>query len=394
MTAYRKLLWVLTFALLIPTHSFANDETLFTNSESIYLAQNKLNTGDTEFQLAENIKETKSNRLAWLAVGLFLFVGLSSDDSGTSGSAPIDPIDPITPQSPINNATVASPGDLSSQNVTNEAKKRLDEQNPRRGVFLSLGSTSIEKEETIKTEPGETEITNFAIGYDQFVTDKLFAGFLVDISSSETRFLTTRGTQDISDSSILGFMSYQFTPSTSFSSYAGLSDLDVDSTRDDASGNTSGTAQQIGASILRDFSLSKTVQASFRIDVDYFKANYDGYEEKGDLATNLSYDEREQDSLIYTLGMTMHKPISLESGVLLPHLGLALKKQSKNKSKEFNFDGAVFSTDDPDESQAVANLGVSYVAANGRQLFLDYERLFQHDYIERERISAGVRLEF
>jgi len=53
-----------------------------------------------------------------------------------------------------------------------------------------------------------------------------------------------------------------------------------------------------------------------------------------------------------------------------------------------------FITDDPDRDYMIFSTGISTVLSRGIQVFLNYERVDLHKYIDSYSVSGGVRVGF
>jgi outer membrane lipase/esterase len=107
--------------------------------------------------------------------------------------------------------------------------------------------------------------------------------------------------------------------------------------------------------------------------------------------------------LQYTLGVQVSRAISLSHGVIVPQFDLGYSYESRNADFALtarllgaNASSQPFTVraDDPDKGFGNVGVGFVYVAANGRQAYLNYRRLFANDSLSRDTINLGARFEF
>lgn len=144
---------------------------------------------------------------------------------------------------------------------------------------------------------------------------------------------------------------------------------------------------------------SITPNANFR----YLRSRIDGYTETGAGANNVAYSDQTVTSLQYTLGVQVSRAISMSNGVFVPQFDLGYSYESRNADFALtarllgaNANSPAFTVraDDPDKGYGNVGVGFVYVAANGRQAYLNYRRLFANDSVSRDTINLGARFEF
>lgn len=144
---------------------------------------------------------------------------------------------------------------------------------------------------------------------------------------------------------------------------------------------------------------SITPNANFR----YLRSRIDGYTETGAGANNVAYSDQTVSSLQYTLGVQVSRAISMSNGVFVPQFDLGYSYESRNADFALtarllgaNASSPAFTVraDDPDKGFGNVGVGFVYVAANGRQAYLNYRRLFANDSVSRDTINLGARFEF
>jgi len=121
-------------------------------------------------------------------------------------------------------------------------------------------------------------------------------------------------------------------------------------------------------------------------------------EQGGGLA--LTYEERQFDALLSTLGARVSKVFNLENGVMTTFADLSYNHESKddvNVNTQFAAVGSPGPTvlvDDPDKNFGSIGVGGTWVFPSGNQLFVKFNTLVLDDTRSRSSIYVGGRIEF
>lgn len=138
-----------------------------------------------------------------------------------------------------------------------------------------------------------------------------------------------------------------------------------------------------------------------RIELDGYTENIRNPTGNG-RGLGVQIDDRELDSRTATLGARVSYASSRSWGVLLPFARVEWVKEFEDQAQTIvsrfaNDPGRtaiLIQGDAADEGYGNLGLGFSAVFANGRSAFLQYERRFAQDAIDRDSLTVGGRFEF
>lgn len=140
--------------------------------------------------------------------------------------------------------------------------------------------------------------------------------------------------------------------------------------------------------------------ADYSFRLDSVSASVDGYSESGG-SLALEVGKQDVDSLQGIIGAQFSKAVSLESGVLVPSLGLAMHQEFDDDTRivtaQYVFDRFnnqfSFTSDDADKNFFIASLGTSFVMTQGNQMFINLDHLVGLADVSSNTITAGFRME-
>lgn len=141
---------------------------------------------------------------------------------------------------------------------------------------------------------------------------------------------------------------------------------------------------------------------------EFSRIDLDGYAERirnpsgAGRGLAVSVDDRSLDSRTGTLGMRFGYASSRDWGVLLPYGRVEWVKEFEDDAQVIttrfvndpNRNGISIVTDAQDDGYGNVALGFTGVFANGRSAFLQYERRFAQESIDRSTLTLGGRFEF
>ncbi len=158
--------------------------------------------------------------------------------------------------------------------------------------------------------------------------------------------------------------------------------------------------------------ISATVSLNYRIRLDnawsitpygqfgYSDIEIDGFSESGS-PFDYQYPSQSLDSQLWSAGIRVNRPISLDRGVLVPYADLAFEYESgidgyslQPVLVESGIDGPMVSISNPDRSTGRLDLGASWVFLTGNQLFFSYSALLMDSDTTRHSFYFGARWEF
>lgn len=158
--------------------------------------------------------------------------------------------------------------------------------------------------------------------------------------------------------------------------------------------------------------VSATVSLNYRIRLDnawsitpygqfgYSDVEIDGFSESGS-PFDYRYPSQSLDSYLWSAGLRVNRPISLDRGVLIPFADLAFEYESgidgyglQPTLVESGIDGPMVNISDPDRSTGRLDAGVSWVFLSGNQIFFSYSALLGDSDTTRHSFYFGARWEF
>ncbi len=136
--------------------------------------------------------------------------------------------------------------------------------------------------------------------------------------------------------------------------------------------------------------------------VRYVRTTIDAFQESGAGGFNFAFGEQEITSMVWSLGASVSRAISLKNGVISPQFDFNLSRETENDGGllEARFinapDDEIFliGTDEPDRTYGSAGLGLVFIGSNGRQAYINYRSIFGLEGFTRGTINVGARFEF
>ncbi|MFC3193757.1 autotransporter domain-containing protein [Marinicella sediminis] len=136
--------------------------------------------------------------------------------------------------------------------------------------------------------------------------------------------------------------------------------------------------------------------------VNYARTTIDGFAETGAGGFNFAFAEQEVKSLVWSVGASVSRAISLKNGVLAPQFDFNISRETENDGGflEARFIGApddeifFIGTDEPDRTYGSAGVGLVFIGANGKQAYINYRSIFGLEGFTRGTINIGARFEF
>ena len=136
--------------------------------------------------------------------------------------------------------------------------------------------------------------------------------------------------------------------------------------------------------------------------VRYVRTTIDAFQESGAGGFNFAFGEQEVTSMVWSVGASVSKAISLKNGVISPQFDFNLSRETENDGGflEARFinapDDEIFliGTDEPDRTFGSAGLGLVFIGSNGKQAYVNYRSIFGLEGFTRGTINVGARFEF
>lgn len=167
-----------------------------------------------------------------------------------------------------------------------------------------------------------------------------------------------------------------------------------------ARGSTDG--KQFDTSIALNYRIATSGALSFTpyAQFNYARTRIDGFTESGTIF-DYRYPSQNFDSYLFSGGVRLARPVSLDRGILVPFADLSMEYEAGLDAYTMqpvlagsDFEGPLVLVSDPDRYFGRANLGVSFVSLTGTQFFASYSALLFDSSTTRHSLYLGIRLEF
>lgn len=317
-----------------------------------------------------------------------------------------------------NLGTVGAQGRLSDERSEGE---RVTFDLGRWSLFATAMAAATDRKATDFEAGFEADDVGALLGADFRVNDRTSLGALVQFLRTDTDFDDGAGSLDVDSASATVFVNAFTSETSALSAYVGYGSSSFDSVRaidydlvlnaglpgeqtisiaGTALGDTDGTTAAAG--IAWSAALSRDALAyGPEIRVDYASTSIDGYAETDDVGLALRYDDQSIRSLTAQAGYQVGRTFSTGFGVVTPSIRGAYVYEFDDDPREIasSFVGdsggstVVIRTEDPDRSYIHLGVSLSFVLKGGTAVFVDYDRLLSHRFLDRDQVSVGVRFD-
>jgi len=322
-----------------------------------------------------------------------------------------------------NGAQTKAANNAASQQVAS-VKDRLEElgedESPKNGwgVLLAVQQGETERIATNNEIGFDSELESFIIGGDYRFNNALVAGVALGHTSDEATFNNNTGFIDTTSDSLTLYFTFVPVEGAYIDGYIGQSSLDFDNSRDLSvsgepadmfgftgivAGSFSGDQDLSGISGGYDWYLGNFSVGPYAA-LDSIKTTVDGYDEQGTTGLELRYPEQTTRSRLLYLGLNLGYTISYGWGALVPTFSMSQVHESKDDARTYNArlivlpavdtSTLLLQTDAPDKDYTLTSLGIAAALNNGTQIFLTYEEIGGHDFLDTWAMTAGVLAEF
>lgn len=296
------------------------------------------------------------------------------------------------------------------------------------GFLLSAQTSETEREETVNESGYESDLNGVLIGGDYRFNDRLITGAALGYTTDKAEFDNNTGELDTTNTTLVGYFTFLPSKNIYIDGYIGVADLDFESEREinfqgtpgdpgfpvdytgTATGDYEGSQTMAGLSGGYDWKPNKFSIGAF-VAFDISDTDIDAYDEDGGAnptGFEYGYDDQEIKSELSTVGINASYDINLSWGVLVPTFSISSVHQSADDTRDFALQPSLVpdgvstptaqttlftETDDPDRDYVLTSVGLIAALKNGTQIFVTYEEMSSHDYIETWTLSVGVLLE-
>lgn len=273
---------------------------------------------------------------------------------------------------------------------------------PRWGLFATAASGENERES--RRELGyDGKLYGVTFGADYRVSSDLVIGAAVSTFKEKSDLLENAGSIDINSNSLSVYSGYTPTENSHIDFLAGYTQSDFDGARN-APGikiNSVYHGRSVQAALNAGYNYhSGALTFGPLLEVSYTRIENDDKVEKegGNLAVRV--EGKKSSSLITKIGGTASRAISFDWGVFSPFATVFYQHEFLADSVELTVTNISsgrtdsFITDDPDRNTIIGRVGFATSMANNLNFFVSYEQLYAHEYLQKQKVNIGARLEF
>ena len=290
------------------------------------------------------------------------------------------------------------------------------------GMLFTVQTSETEREETDNESGYESDLEGVLIGGDYRFNNKFIAGIALGYTTDTAEFDNNTGELDTTNNTLTAYVTFLPTNNTYIDAYIGQADLSFDSEREidfqgtpaspvafqgTATGDYDGEQTMAGVSGGYDWYFGNLSIGAF-VAYDISDTDIDGYDEDGITGLEFSYEDQEIESELTTVGINVAYDIDQRWGILSPTFSVSSVHQSKDDTRDFALQPSLIpfgvttpadqttvfnETDEPDRDYLLSSIGLIALLNNGAQLFVTYEQMSSHDFIDTWSLSAGVLIE-
>jgi uncharacterized protein YhjY with autotransporter beta-barrel domain len=293
------------------------------------------------------------------------------------------------------------------------------------GFLLSAQTSETEREETVNESGYESDLNGVLIGGDYRFNDRLITGAALGFTTDKAEFDNNTGDLDTTNTTLVGYFTFLPSKNIYIDGYFGVAKLDFESDREidfqgtptmpvsykgTATGDYEGDQTMAGLSAGYDWKPGNFSIGAF-VAFDISDTDIDAYDEDGGAnptGFEFNYDDQEIKSELSSVGINASYDIHRGWGVLVPTFSVSSVHQSADDTRNFALQPSLVplsstiptdqttlltETDEPDRDYVLTSVGLIAVLKNGAQIFVTYEEMSSHDFIESWTLSTGVLVE-
>jgi outer membrane lipase/esterase len=303
-------------------------------------------------------------------------------------------------------------GYLSEQNDP-DSKDNIDQLFSPWGFFITGQITTGDYEYGDATDEGfDFDTQGITAGIDYRLNNKAVIGVAIGYSDFDSEV----NTGDTVESKALTFSAYgSFNVTDNFYVDARASfgnpdfdqqrtvdfNLQSNQTNQTVFGETEGSQKSI--IITSGYQFNKNGwQFTPSVSAEFYESDIDAFVETGSADFNVGFSEQNFKTTRFTAGFQANKAISLSKGVLIPSMGYTFVHENQNgddvvlmrvsgmPAGEFFESETSFN----DGDYGLLDIGLSFVASNGKQAFIQYSQALGWEGFDKHTLNLGARFEF
>ncbi|MBB3046273.1 uncharacterized protein YhjY with autotransporter beta-barrel domain [Litorivivens lipolytica] len=262
--------------------------------------------------------------------------------------------------------------------------------------FVVLDSSDSDRRATTISRAYEQDADILVLGADYRWTDDIIAGATLSYLSSETDYDDQSGEVE-SESIILGFHASKYWGETYLDALLSYGQLDLDIERSSGfsefDSSTDGAFHSAEVAFGHMFShRSWTITPSVRLL--NVRGEIDGYTE--DVVSGsgaITYEDQKFDSLNARAAIQADYVLLADWGVLIPSLYFAFHHEFAEADAVVTNNGLRQFGDDPVSNYRAGRINLAAQFKRGFSGFITYERLIDHELLDRDTVVIGARVE-
>lgn len=317
-----------------------------------------------------------------------------------------------------NLGVTAAQGRLSDEEVGGD---RITFDLGRFSLFVTGSAARTERSASDFESGFESDDVGALLGVDFRLSDRASIGGLVQMMQADTDFDASAGSLDVESVGFTAFANLYPTETAAVSIYAGYGSLTYDSIRaidyqlvlnagepdettetitGTATGDTDGTRTYAGVAWSADVARGE-ITSGPEVRLDYGMTTIDGYAETDDVGLALRYADQSIRTLTAQAGYRVGRNVSTGFGVVVPSIRASYLYEFDDDPREIvsSFVGdagdspVIIRTENPDRNYFQLGGSISVLLRGGNTIFVDYQTLFSHRYLDQHQVSIGARFE-
>lgn len=267
----------------------------------------------------------------------------------------------------------------------------------RLSPFVVLDSTDSERRATASARAYDQDANSLILGFDYRLDNNLIAGATLSYVDAETELDNDQGSSD-SESLILGLHASRYWGNTYLDGLLTYGQIDLDIERVSPGGRFDGSTDgDFHAAELALGHLFNHKQWSITPSVRllHVRGSLDGYSEVSTTGGfgAISYNEQKFESLNARAALQADYVVLTDWGVLVPSLYAAYHHEHIGANAVTTTVGLKQIGEDPAKNYKVARINLAAQFKHGLSGFLSYERLADHEFLDRDTATLGFRYE-
>lgn len=267
----------------------------------------------------------------------------------------------------------------------------------RLSPFAVLDSSDTERKATTISRAYDQDANTVILGFDYRVAGDLIAGATLSYLDSETDLDNDQGSSD-NETIVLGLHASKYWGDTYLDALLTYGQIDLDIERVSPGGRFDGSTD--GDFHSAELALGRMINhkqwsVSPSLRLQHVRGALDSYTEVNTTGGTgaISFREQKFESLNARAAIQTDYVVLTDWGVLVPSLYFAYHHEYIGAGAVTTTAGLKQFSDDPARNYRVGRLNLAAQFKRGLSGFLSYERLINHEFLDRDTVALGVRYE-